>query len=231
MQTPPHVAPELEEERMRANSAARDRELMEDRVNGWSSDDRPRTKGCSMHRDILCLLMACLIGACSREPSSSPDATGAAAPDAATPRPEEATWLLEGSTDERFVRVAKHLRGFDVAMVETGYRYGELYWAGRDRNWEYAAYQLAKIETAVANGTERRPKRAASARMLEAVIPQVKDAIARREAAAFEAAFTSLTATCNGCHQAERVPFVRVSPPTVRISPVEGTPPGDGGRQ
>jgi hypothetical protein len=186
-----------------------------------------------MNRNILsCVLIASVIGACSREPSSSSDAaTGPAVIDAAAApsRPEEAAWLLEGSTDDRFARVAKHLRGFDVAMVETGYRYGELYWASKDANWDYAAYQLAKIETAVANGTERRPKRAASARMLAAVVPQVKDAITRRDMAAFETAFNTLTITCNGCHEVERVPFIRVSPPTVRLSPVGSPPARDGG--
>jgi hypothetical protein len=116
----------------------------------------------------------------------------------------------------------KHLRGFDVALVETGYRYGELYWAGKDENWEYATYQLEKIETAVANGTERRPKRAASARMLEGALAPVKNAIGRRDAAGFDAAFTTLTATCNACHVAERVPFVHVELPRVRLSPVVG---------
>jgi hypothetical protein len=123
----------------------------------------------------------------------------------------------------------KHLRGFDVALVETGYRYGELYWAGKDENWEYATYQLEKIETAVANGTERRPKRAASARMLEGALAPVKNAIGRRDAAGFDAAFTTLTATCNACHVAERVPFVHVEPPRVRLSPVVGANARDAG--
>ena len=48
-------------------------------------------------------------------------------------------------------------------MVEIGYRYQELYWAGADSNWEYAGYQLAKIDLALANARERRPKRQASA--------------------------------------------------------------------
>jgi hypothetical protein len=30
--------------------------------------------------------------------------------------------------DEKFALVSKQLRGFDVAMVETGYRHTELYW-------------------------------------------------------------------------------------------------------
>jgi hypothetical protein len=107
-----------------------------------------------------------------------------------------------------------------MAMVETGYRYSELYWAGRDRNWGYASYQLGKIETAVANGLERRPARASSAQMLDGSILSVRQAIEAEDAPAMDAALEQLTTTCNACHQAERVPFIRVTPPTARLSPV-----------
>ena len=76
------------------------------------------------------LLLALGLFGCSRD--TPREVPAEAAPTA--PIPEDARWLLEGSTDERFVRAAAHLRGFDVAMVETGYRYGELAWGGRDRN-------------------------------------------------------------------------------------------------
>lgn len=33
-------------------------------------------------------------------------------------------------------------------------------------------------------------------------------------------AFTNLTALCNACHQAERVEFMTVEPPTERLSPI-----------
>jgi hypothetical protein len=167
------------------------------------------------------LLLAIALFGCSRDTSQAVPADAAPT----TPIPEDARWLVEGSTDERFVRAAAHLRGFDVAMVETGYRYGELTWAGRDRNWGYAEYQLAKIETAIARGVERRPRRAASARMLEGAVASVRQAITARDGAAFDASFETLTATCNACHQAERVPFVRVVPPSVRTSIVHA-PPG-----
>lgn len=169
---------------------------------------------------VLLLLALALFG-CSRD--TSREVPAEAAPTA--PIPEDARWLLEGSTDERFVRAAAHLRGFDVAMVETGYRYGELAWAGRDRNWGYAEYQLGKIETAIARGVERRPRRAASARMLAGAVASVRQAITARDGAAFDASFETLTATCNACHQAERVPFVHVVPPSVRTSIVHA-PPG-----
>jgi hypothetical protein len=70
-----------------------------------------------------------------------------------------------------------------MAMVETGYRYTELYWAAQDDNWGYADYQIKKIRTAVENGLERRPKRAASAEtFLKVMLPAVEEAITRRDA-------------------------------------------------
>lgn len=94
----------------------------------------------------------------------------------------EGGWLA-GTVDEKFETVAKQLRGFDMAMVETGYRYNELYWAARDRNWGYADYLAKKIRTAIENGLQRRPKRAQSAKtFLTIVLPAVEEAIARRDA-------------------------------------------------
>lgn len=154
--------------------------------------------------------------------SSSAPAASSSAPAASSSVPDDARWLVQGTPDERFARAAAHFRGFDVAMVETGYRYGELHWAGRDRNWGYAEYQLAKIETAIARGVERRPRRAASAHMIEGPIAGVRRAIVSKDGAAFDAAFVGLTASCNACHAAERVGFVHVVPPAVRASVVAG---------
>jgi hypothetical protein len=174
------------------------------------------------------LVLACAAAACRPEPPDSQPP--ARSPPAATTAPSEGeAWLLAGTTDERFARVAKHLRGFDVAMAETGYRYGELYWAGQDKNWDYARYQVSKIRTAVANGVERRPKRAASAQALEAGLGPLEEAIAAKDSALFAERFTSLTALCNACHEAEKVPFVHVRPPSVRASPA-GPPPASPAR-
>lgn len=54
---------------------------------------------------------------------------------------------IRGTETEQIKTIEKQFRGFDNAMVETGYRYQELYWVGRDQNWEYADYQLAKIKS------------------------------------------------------------------------------------
>jgi hypothetical protein len=47
------------------------------------------------------------------------------------------------------IGVEKQFRGLDVAMIEIGYRFGELYWAGQDRNWDYAKYQADKVRLAL----------------------------------------------------------------------------------
>jgi hypothetical protein len=185
-------------------------------------------------RRVFGLALALAAGACLPESSDAPPT---AAQPAGTARPDEGTeWLLSGTADERFSRVAKHLRGFDVAMAETGYRYGELYWAGQDQNWDYARYQVWKIRTAVANGVERRPKRAPSAQALESGLSGVEQAITARDPALFAERFAALTAICNACHEAEKVPFVHVRPPSVRVSPAGPLPatpappqPADGG--
>lgn len=99
---------------------------------------------------------------------------------------------------------------------------GDLHWAGHDQNWGYAEYQLEKIRTAIANGLERRPRRAASAQMLEAPLASLERAIDARDGTAFDRELDVLTATCNACHQAEQVAFVTVVRPTTRLSPVRG---------
>jgi len=167
----------------------------------------------SKHRDVtsaasLLTFAFVVVGfvACTRPPA--PTASG------------EGGWLA-GTVDEKFETVAKQLRGFDMAMVETGYRYSELHWAARDRNWGYAAYQAQKIRTAIESGLQRRPKRAASAQTFLTIgLPAVEDAITRRDGARLDERLESLRATCNTCHAAEKVEFVHIAEPSVRITTV-----------
>ncbi|HAM97721.1 MAG TPA: hypothetical protein DCQ26_03850 [Marinilabiliales bacterium] len=136
-------------------------------------------------------------------------------------KPSGAEGWLKGDENQKFETIAKQLRGFDMAMVETGYRYQELYWAGKDENWEYAAYQAEKIKVAIENGLERRPKRAASAQnFLNIALPEMGKAIASRDTIQFKQAFTTLTANCIACHVLEKVSFVTVKTPVERQSPV-----------
>ena len=136
-------------------------------------------------------------------------------------KPEVQGDWIKGTEEEKIKKIEKQFRGFDHAMLETGYRYQELYWAGQDGNWEYADYQLDKIQLAIENGLERRPKRAKSAEhFLKEVLPQVKKTIVTKDSALFNKGFVVLTNNCNSCHAAEKVPFFTVQIPAERQSPI-----------
>ncbi|MBL7852693.1 MAG: hypothetical protein JNN04_17445 [Cyclobacteriaceae bacterium] len=130
---------------------------------------------------------------------------------------------LKGTPHEKLDVVAKQLRGFDMTMVETGYRYQELYWAGTDGNWEYAEYQVEKIKQAIEYGLERRPKRAASAEpFLRETLPQLENLVKSKDSVGFLSGYEMLTKQCNACHKEEEVPFFTVKPPLHRQSPIRG---------
>lgn len=135
-------------------------------------------------------------------------------------RAPDPAWLA-GDRDERRVQLERHLRGFDVAMMEVGHRYIDLYWAGQDANWEAAAYELQKMRLAIENGFERRPKRAPSARpFLAGSLAAMDEAVAARDPELFATRFQALTAGCNACHALEQVSFFEIRPPGTRISPI-----------
>lgn len=128
---------------------------------------------------------------------------------------------IQGSEDEKLRSIEQQFRGFDVAMVEVGYRYQELYWAGQDANWPYAHYQIDKMRTVIELGLQRRPKRSASARnFLSQGIPEMKTAIQAKDTGMFTRAFKVLTQRCNACHAMENVPFFTVNVPLQRQSPI-----------
>ena len=128
---------------------------------------------------------------------------------------------IKGTETEKIKIVEKQFRGFDNAMAETDYRYQELYWAGKDQNWDYANYQITKIQLAIENGLVRRPKRAKSAEyFLINVIPAVKKSIESKDTAIFNQAFNSLMIHCNSCHAKEEVSSFTVKAPINRQSSI-----------
>ena len=137
------------------------------------------------------------------------------------PAPKPAKSWINGSTDGKLYQLETQLRGFDMDMVETGYRFTELYFAGKDRNWPYAKYQVEKIDKAIRLGLIRRPKRAASAQsFLEEDLPAMMRAVEKQETETFTDAIGRLRASCAKCHAAEKVPHFAVEFPERRASPI-----------
>ncbi|HET6767232.1 MAG TPA: hypothetical protein VFH08_07530 [Chitinophagaceae bacterium] len=102
---------------------------------------------------------------------------------------------IKRSEEEKIKTIEKHLRGFDMAMIEVDYRYQELFWAGKDNNWDHAYYQLDKIKLTIENAQQRRPKRTNSAEdFLKTVLPEMKKSLEAGDSILFNKNFIVLTA-------------------------------------
>lgn len=167
----------------------------------------------------LAVLLAAGMSACTDQTIT--DSIHTPAGDSATASSD--SWLV-GTNDERFESIANQLGGFGATMMEVDHRYQDLYFAGLDANWDYAAHQIEEMEGAMEYGLQRRPARRESAAMLGPALDEVKAAVFRQDADAFGQAFQSLTATCNACHLAEEVPFIHVAEPEQRVSSIRSQP-------
>lgn len=137
-----------------------------------------------------------------------------------TPREEtyETQWL--GITKEEILENTEfQFQGFSRTMKEVGYRYQELYWAGKDENWEYAEYQREHIWEAMEQGYMRRPEHEKSGRaFMENALPAMKEVIEAGVHDDFDEQFETWTVTCNACHVMEAVPFIKVVEPTIKTT-------------
>ena len=154
---------------------------------------------------ILAVIACALAGLSWREVRRS---TAQQSPQSSTPTPSP-EWLT-GSSEERFLKVERQLRGLDQAMAEIGYRYGELLSAGRERNWDHAKYRAEKIDLSLKLALERRPKRAPSSQpFLKDDLPTVFRAIESKDGQQLDEALERLHNSCVACHQAEKVLYFR----------------------
>jgi hypothetical protein len=64
--------------------------------------------------------------------------------------------------------------------------------------------------------------------MLAPAIAHVRSTVERRDEAGFAEAFAALTQTCNACHVAEQVPFVRIAVPSGHAPPAGAVPTAPG---
>lgn len=128
---------------------------------------------------------------------------------------------LDGDIQEKFDRLAAQHQGFSRAMQEVGYRYTEMYFAGKEENWELATYHGEKIVDAMELGFERRPDREASAEtFINETMPQMLEVFENENEEAFEKNFKMVKRECNTCHGKEEVAFINVKTPEQRLAPV-----------
>ena len=108
-------------------------------------------------------------------------------------------------------------------MAEVAYRYTEMYWGGTDGNWDYAAHMQEELGKALELGLERRPeyRKSAETFLLKTALPQVGEAIKKKDLALFKQRIDGLRAACTSCHAAEKHAFIKIAVPTVRRNPLE----------
>jgi hypothetical protein len=105
-------------------------------------------------------------------------------------------------------------------MLEMGYRYSALYFAARQKRWEFAAYQLEEMEEALRRLAFLKPRlwhdigefRATALHDLAKTLPA-------RDWELFAAGFEKLRAGCAACHAKNGVGFIELPVPKRHFSP------------
>ena len=136
----------------------------------------------------------------------------------------KSNWLLDTKTNEqKFKKIQQQFRGFDLAMVEVGYRFNSLYFAIKDKNYDLANYQLDKIKKAMENGIQRREKRQKNTKeiFLDTQYIAMKKALLINSYKLIQEEYTNTKQACNSCHIAENVPFIKVIDPQYRWQPIQ----------
>jgi hypothetical protein len=99
-------------------------------------------------------------------------------------------------------------------MLGKQWRHIKLWFAGRQRNWDLAAYELAQIKASLADAAVFYSDIPISDVMTMAEpILSIKKAIESKDDLNFTKAFNELTAGCNSCHRQMRREFITIQIP------------------
>jgi hypothetical protein len=123
--------------------------------------------------------------------------------------------------------------GLGEIMTFTQMRHAKLWLAGEAENWELASYETDELEEGFHDAVTFHPTHKDAPLPLSEVLPAMTDApvaalraaIGKRDKAAFESAFDSLTAGCNDCHRALKFAFNVVRRPTADAFPNQNFSP------
>jgi cytochrome c553 len=106
-------------------------------------------------------------------------------------------------------------------------RHAKLWFAGEAENWELAAYEVDEIGEGFDDVVRFHPThkdspvdpKDAVPRMVNQPVADLRAAIEKKDAAAFDAAYDELTAACNSCHKATNFGFNQVQRPAMNPYP------------
>lgn len=110
--------------------------------------------------------------------------------------------------------------GLGEFMTSTQLRHAKLWFAGKQNNWDLAAYEIDEIKEGLDDAARLHPNfdGVPVAEMIKTIIdPRIEElekAVRAKSSAKFSAAFDELTSGCNSCHAAANKPFIRIQRPT-----------------
>ena len=96
-------------------------------------------------------------------------------------------------------------------MLAKQWRHIKLWFAGKQRNWNLAAYELAQIKASLAQAaTLYSDIPVSDVLILGSPIQSIDKAIQSKDSAGFVKAFNELTAGCNACHRNMGREFIEI---------------------
>jgi hypothetical protein len=110
--------------------------------------------------------------------------------------------------------------GLGEFMTATQLRHAKLWFAGKDNNWDLAAYEIDEIKEGLEDAARLHPTvdGVPVAEMIKTIliprIEQLETAVKAKNSSRFIAAFDELTNGCNSCHAGASKPFIHIQRPT-----------------
>jgi hypothetical protein len=105
-------------------------------------------------------------------------------------------------------------------MTATQLRHAKLWFAGKQNNWDLAAYEIDEIKEGLEDAARLHPSfdGVPVAEMIKTIIdPRIaglEKAVRAKSSTNFMVAFDELTSGCNSCHVGANKPFIRIQRPT-----------------
>ena len=110
--------------------------------------------------------------------------------------------------------------GLGEFMTATQLRHAKLWFAGKQNNWDLAAYEIDEIKEGLEDAARLHPTfdGVPVAAMIKTIIDprmeELEKAMRAKSEAKFIVAFDELTSGCNICHAGANKPFIRIQRPT-----------------
>ena len=111
------------------------------------------------------------------------------------------------------------------SMIDVGYHMSNLWFAAQHKNWDLAAFEVDETRNRIRwtiriNPTRKKPDgeivdiKGIFDGIDATVLPPLKDAVAKKDTKAFEAAYRTMLEACYSCHKASAKPYLRPMIPT-----------------